>query len=351
MKTLKRIFLIIPALFLLLTCAKDEDPEKFILSVSVTPLDGGSVSPDGGVFQEGTVVTLRATPANGYLFREWAGDLQNTDNPIIVTMGADMNVTVVFVKSDGDNDGVTDDIDACPGTPPGEAVDATGCSASETDTDGDGVIDDLDNCPDTPEGEEVNEQGCIVTSAIYLDSNGITIKCYEWGPVGHVGEVNGVTYTIVDEEMLREMIENNEDVTTVCTTKVLNMSELFLDTTFNGNISSWDVSNVTDMTFMFSYSSFNQDISAWDVSNVTSMKGMFHSIDLWVNLDPNPFNQDISSWDVSNVEDMSYMFFHSSFNQDLSGWNVANVTQCMNFSTVTPQWVLPKPNFTNCDPN
>ncbi|MBT8209713.1 MAG: thrombospondin type 3 repeat-containing protein, partial [Eudoraea sp.] len=126
MKTIKRIFLIMPVLFLVLTCTKEEDSAKFILSISVTPLEGGSVSPDGGVFEEGTVVALQATPANGYLFKEWAGDLQNTDNPVMVTMGSDMNLTSVFVKSD---------------------------------IDGDGVTDDLDNCPDTPEGEQVNEQG------------------------------------------------------------------------------------------------------------------------------------------------------------------------------------------------
>ena len=55
---------------------------------------------------------------------------------------------------------------------------------------------------------------------------------------------------------------------------------------FNGDISSWDVSNVTDMNAMFySASAFNQDISSWDVSNVTTMEYMFVSA--------SAFNQDI----------------------------------------------------------
>jgi len=38
---------------------------------------------------------------------------------------------------------------------------------------------------------------------------------------------------------------------------------------FNGDISSWDVSNVTDMAYMFrNASSFNQDIGSWDVSSI-----------------------------------------------------------------------------------
>jgi len=41
---------------------------------------------------------------------------------------------------------------------------------------------------------------------------------------------------------------------------------------FNNNISSWNVSSVTVMSGMFrEASSFNNNISSWDVSNVTSM--------------------------------------------------------------------------------
>jgi len=38
------------------------------------------------------------------------------------------------------------------------------------------------------------------------------------------------------------------------------------------------------------------------------------------------------------------------FNQDLSSWDVTNVTECSFFDQNTPQWILPKPNFTNCTP-
>ena len=34
------------------------------------------------------------------------------------------------------------------------------------------------------------------------------------------------------------------------------------------------------------------------------------------------FNQDISAWDVSNVENMGGMFSESSFNQDIGSWAV-----------------------------
>ncbi len=59
--------------------------------------------------------------------------------------------------ADSDGDGVTDDKDKCPNTPPGRKVNADGC---ELDTDGDGVVDGNDKCPNTPAGRKVNADGC-----------------------------------------------------------------------------------------------------------------------------------------------------------------------------------------------
>lgn len=58
---------------------------------------------------------------------------------------------------DSDNDGVPDNLDKCPDTPRGVAVDKDGCPL---DTDGDGVYDYLDKCPDTPKGVAVDKNGC-----------------------------------------------------------------------------------------------------------------------------------------------------------------------------------------------
>jgi outer membrane protein OmpA-like peptidoglycan-associated protein len=61
--------------------------------------------------------------------------------------------------SDRDSDGVPDDRDACPRTPPRATVDLHGCSA---DSDADGVLDGLDRCPNSPFGALVDPQGCPV---------------------------------------------------------------------------------------------------------------------------------------------------------------------------------------------
>ncbi|HNQ22199.1 MAG TPA: glycosyl hydrolase family 17 protein [Phycisphaerae bacterium] len=61
---------------------------------------------------------------------------------------------------DSDSDGVRDPTDSCPGTPPGDPVDANGCSVSQRGTDDDGVSAADDLCPQTPSGEDVDANGC-----------------------------------------------------------------------------------------------------------------------------------------------------------------------------------------------
>ena len=252
---------------------------------------------------------------------------------------------------------------------------------------------------------------------VFLDENGITIKACESANVGDVGTINGIEYTVVSESGLKQMIDNNADVSYVCTSKVTKMNQFFYQnyefnqdisswdvsnvtsmsgmfekSAFNQDISNWDVNNVTDMSGMFERSAFNQDISNWDVSNVTDMYGMFkdnsaynQSLESWdvssvkkmgrMFEGNSVFNQPINNWDVSSVNEMWSMFFNasnfnqpivdwdvssvinmysmfsgSSFNQAIGDWDVSNVLQCDGFSYNTPQWILPKPNFTNCTP-
>ncbi len=85
------------------------------------------------------------------------------------------------------------------------------------------------------------------------------------------------------------------------------------------------------------------DVSEVCTAKVTNMFELFRSKGIT--------DQDINSWDVSSLTNMSNMFWiATTFNQDLSPWNVDNVINCGGFSADTPQWILPKPNFTNCTP-
>ena len=156
-----------------------------------------------------------------------------------------------------------------------------------------------------------------VIPSIYLATNGVTVRCDD-ATVGDTTNIGDKEYTVVDEEGLRAMVANDEDVTCACTSKVTNMSRMFFETSsFNQKIGNWDTSDVTNMRSMFQYaSSFNQDIGNWDTSSVTDMAVMF--------MRANNFNQDIGNWDTSSVIDMEGMFTsNDAFNQDLTGWCVS----------------------------
>ena len=122
-------------------------------------------------------------------------------------------------------------------------------------------------------------------------------------------------------DMFRDASSFNGDLSSWNVSSVTNMADMFRDaSSFNGDLSSWNVSSVTDMSRMFlGASSFNKPLSSWDVSSVTDMSRMFS--------DASSFNGDISGWDVSSVTKMNGMFRGaSSFNQPLDSWNTSSVT-------------------------
>ncbi len=97
------------------------------------------------------------------------------------------------------------------------------------------------------------------------------------------------------------------------------------------NLDTPDLSSVSSMENMFfslsNQSSFNSDISGWDVSSVTNMELMFAGA--------KAFNQDISGWDVSSVTNMGGMFAATeSFDQNLGNWNIQNVDTFDFFGTI-----------------
>ena len=63
--------------------------------------DNGTVtlSPLGGVYPEGSLVTMFPVPDAGWLFNEWDGDLLGGANPAKITMDSDMTITPVFIEA------------------------------------------------------------------------------------------------------------------------------------------------------------------------------------------------------------------------------------------------------------
>jgi uncharacterized repeat protein (TIGR02543 family) len=69
----------------------------YTLNVTDGSVAGGNVDLNGASkYVSGQVVNLTATPAEGYTFTGWTGDVESTDATITVTMSSDLNVSPQF---------------------------------------------------------------------------------------------------------------------------------------------------------------------------------------------------------------------------------------------------------------
>ena len=327
-------------------------------------------------YNSGDVVSLTATPESGWVFDNWSGSSTATTNEIDVAIDGTKSVTATFEEQILNvlQNGVFLGVGRWKIRKKNPTRDTSGknneCSVSEIifRTDGSftivtgtttvtgqfnidsntsisltqsqspfGTITNLvltngfisfsielsSGCTEDVGGdkdETYDEATDPNTPKIYLARNGVTIKCPN-AEVGFTAEVNGKSYEVVDTRGLRAKVENNDDVTCVCTSNITDMNYMFVEEgDFNQDISAWDTSNVTNMKGMFFLAAaFNQDIGNWDTSNVTTFRIMFRNAFA--------FNGDISNWNTSYVTDMSEMFLSATaFNGDMSNWDTSSVT-------------------------
>jgi surface protein len=132
------------------------------------------------------------------------------------------------------------------------------------------------------------------------------------------------------------------------TGSVKNMQSMFRDAeSFNGDISRWNTNQVTNMSYMFKNAIlFDKDINRsledendpfsnkfWDTINVKNMEGMFTGA--------TSFNGDISRWDVRKVRYMAEMFYDAKkFNGDITNWDISADTSNLFNTNYTPPPVV-----------
>jgi surface protein len=101
-------------------------------------------------------------------------------------------------------------------------------------------------------------------------------------------------------------------------------------------IGTWDVSRIQDFSFVFALdrdltyadlekcspdtlSSFNEDLSGWDMSNATKLTAMFFCNVAFT-------GESIANWNVSNVKFLNHTFANAnSFNANLGSWDTSQV--------------------------
>ena len=248
----------------LLSC---EDP-NYKLTVIVFPEDGGYVNKFNGVYQVGDEVFLEATPNKNYRFLGWGGNIFGLENTYNLTISRDVTVIAEFILLDSDGDGVTDDIDQCNNSLPGDNVNSSGCVDNDLDSDNDGVINLIDECPNTPDNTTVNEKGCPL---IYLAENGVTLIASEDArdSIGKIVLFQGMEVEIIsDWNHMRSLIpstySSEKKIVTTFLEETQELCSLPCQIDNNFDMTSWDMSNVKTMYFTFwNLINFNQDLSKY----------------------------------------------------------------------------------------
>ena len=72
-----------------------EPPAPTQYSLTVTAAEGGTVSTEGGTYDEGTEVTITATPSEGYRFTGWEGN-DSTSESLTITLNSNQTYQAQF---------------------------------------------------------------------------------------------------------------------------------------------------------------------------------------------------------------------------------------------------------------
>ena len=105
---MKKIFSLIIFLFII-SCSKDKETPKeqnqiiqeestsakIQYSIDVSAQNGGSISTSGGTYDEGSEVTITATPDEGYNFIGWDG-ITETSSTITIKLNNDISIKALF---------------------------------------------------------------------------------------------------------------------------------------------------------------------------------------------------------------------------------------------------------------
>jgi len=236
--------------------SSSNDPEKQLVTTSVSPANSGTILPNSGSFDKNKQIDLAAIPAQGWEFKEWQGDVTGSENPMQITVDEAKNIMAIFTRKSfylADN-GITI---LAPNAAIGDVGVVNGITYTKRS------VDQI-----TPENAATTcTSGITNMDARFAGQENFNADISHWD-VSSVTSMSGLFNTA---------LSFNQDLNAWDVSNVTNMAAMFRETpNFKGDISNWDVSNVTNMENMFRYASaFNQDLSGWCVTNITSEPSNF----------------------------------------------------------------------------
>ena len=79
-------------------------------TLTLTASEGGTVSSEGGIYDEGTEVTITATPSEGYLFVRW-DEVDISTSSLTIKVSSNISLTAIFsaVSNESNNSNLTDE--------------------------------------------------------------------------------------------------------------------------------------------------------------------------------------------------------------------------------------------------
>ncbi len=79
----------------LLSCDKDDIQTTVQYTLTVSASEGGTISTEGGTYDEGTELTITATPSEGYFFAGWEGN-DSTSESLIISLNSNQTFQALF---------------------------------------------------------------------------------------------------------------------------------------------------------------------------------------------------------------------------------------------------------------
>jgi len=155
----------------------EPEPEVSQFTLTVTAAEGGSVSTEGGTFDEGTEVTITATPDEGFLFSGWEGN-SFTGQSLTITLNSNQSLSALFeqVQSDviASSDGTTTDQD-------GNTFGWINYKSQDWAIKNAQVVTYRDGTPIPQVNADAEEWGFLTTGAwCYYDNDPTKGKLYNW---------------------------------------------------------------------------------------------------------------------------------------------------------------------------
>ena len=73
---------------------------QFQVNTEAYPAEGGVVIPSSGLVEQGTTLSVEATPHTGWAFEEWSGSIDSQENPLSVRINQNLDLTGNFRRTE-----------------------------------------------------------------------------------------------------------------------------------------------------------------------------------------------------------------------------------------------------------